>query len=431
MLSWYRELSGSERKTFWGCFGGWAMDAMDLQLFSFLIPTLIGLWGITRADAGMLGTAALISSAIGGWIGGVLSDRYGRVRVMQGTIIWYAVFTFISGFTNDFNQLLAARIGQGLGFGGEWAAGAVLMGEIIRPQHRGKALGCVQSAYAVGWGAASIISTLFLMFLPIEWGWRSVFFVGALPALLVIYIRRNMHEPPLFEQTRREQALTGEKTGFFTIFKPDILRTTVLASLLALGLQGGSYALSIWLPTFLTTVRHLSLAGTGYSVFIITFGAFCGYLVSGYASDVIGRRKIILIYSAFSFLTVLVYTYLPITVTMVVVLGFPLGFFTVGVYSVFGPFFSELFPTRVRTTGQSFAYNFGRSIGALLVSVVGLMAQVMPLGEAIGAISLGCYVAAVAATLMLPETQGISLDQAGVTHPTRPLVPDTAAGLRP
>jgi MFS family permease len=417
MLAWYKELSGGERKTFWGCFGGWAMDAMDLQLFSFLIPTLMAIWGITRADAGMLGTAALISSAIGGWIGGVLSDRYGRVRIMQATIIWYAAFTFISGFTNSFNELLLARIGQGLGFGGEWAAGAVLMGEIIRPQHRGKALGCVQSAYAVGWAAASIISTLFLMFLPVEWGWRSVFFVGALPALLVIYIRKNLREPAVFEQAQQERRITGEKIGFFSIFRPEILRTTLLASLLALGLQGGSYAISIWLPTFLTTVRHLSLAGTGYSVFIVTFGAFLGFLCSGYLSDIIGRRKVILLYAVLSFLIVLVYTYMPINVMLVVILGFPLGFFTVGVYSVFGPFFSELFPTRVRTTGQSFAYNFGRSIGALLVAVIGWLATIMPLGEAIGGISLGCYVLAVVATLLLPETQGISLDTAGVAEP--------------
>jgi MFS family permease len=417
MLAWYKELSGGERKTFWGCFGGWAMDAMDLQLFSFLIPTLMAVWGITRADAGMLGTAALISSAIGGWVGGVLSDRYGRVRIMQATIIWYAAFTFISGFTNSFNELLLARIGQGLGFGGEWAAGAVLMGEIIRPQHRGKALGCVQSAYAVGWAAASIISTLFLMFLPVEWGWRSVFFVGALPALLVIYIRKNLREPAVFAQAQQERRITGDKIGFFSIFRPEILRTTLLASLLALGLQGGSYAISIWLPTFLTTVRHLSLAGTGYSVFIVTFGAFLGFLCSGYLSDIIGRRKVILLYAALSFLIVLVYTYMPINVTMVVILGFPLGFFTVGVYSVFGPFFSELFPTRVRTTGQSFAYNFGRSIGALLVAVIGWLATIMPLGEAIGGISLGCYVLAVVATLLLPETQGISLDKAGVAEP--------------
>lgn len=414
MLSWYKELSSGERKTFWGCFGGWAMDAMDLQLFPFLIPSLIAAWGITRADAGLLGTAALVSSAIGGWIGGVLSDRYGRVRIMQVAIIWYAAFTFISGFTHSFNELLLARIGQGLGFGGEWAAGAVLMGEIIAPRHRGKALGFVQSAYAVGWAAASIISTVFLMYLPVDWGWRSVFFVGAAPALLVIYIRRHLREPAVFEQAQRERRLTGEKIGFFSIFRPELIRVTVLASLLALGLQGGSYAITIWLPTFLTTVRHLSLAGTGYSVFIVTLGSFLGFLCSGYLSDVIGRRKVILLYSAFSFLTVLVYTYLPINVVAVVILGFPLGFFTVGVYSVFGPFFSELFPTQVRTTGQSFAYNFGRSIGALLVAVIGWMATMMPLGDAIGAISLGCYVLAVVATYLLPETQGISLDEAGV-----------------
>ena len=136
MVVWYQELSKREKRTFWGCFGGWALDAMDVQIFSFLIPTLVAAWGISQVQAGLLGTSALVASAVGGWIGGVLSDRYGRVRVMQITVMWFALFTCLSGFTQNYEQLLIVRCLQGLGFGGEWAAGAVLMGEIIRPDRK-------------------------------------------------------------------------------------------------------------------------------------------------------------------------------------------------------------------------------------------------------------------------------------------------------
>jgi MFS family permease len=120
MFNWYRELTKRERDTFWGCFAGWAVDAMDAQLFSFVLPALIVAWGITTAEAGYLATATLLSAAVGGWGCGYLADRVGRVRVMRFTILWFSLFTFIAAFTQNFEQLLVVRVLQGLGFGGEW-----------------------------------------------------------------------------------------------------------------------------------------------------------------------------------------------------------------------------------------------------------------------------------------------------------------------
>jgi MFS family permease len=413
MFHWYRELSTGEKRTFWGCFGGWAMDAMDVQLFSFLIPVLIAAWGISATDAGSLATAALISSAVGGWICGILCDRYGRVRIMQFTILWYAFFTFLSGFAQSYEQLLVLRVLQGLGFGGEWAAGAVLMGEIIRPQHRGKAVGCVQSAYAVGWAAAAIISTILLTLLPTEYGWRAVFWIGVLPAGLVIYIRRYIKEPEVFEETRQAIRNSGEDTGPLAIFRPAILKTTILTSLLALGIQGASYSITTWLPTFLKTERGFSTASAGSYVFVVTFGAFIGYIASAYLSDAIGRRRNFLLFSLGSLLVVALYTYVPVGDVTMLLLGIPLGFFSIGIYSALGPYFTELFPTAVRASGQSFAYNFGRSLGALVVTLVGVLAQLMPLGHAIGLVGLAGYFLAAIATMLLPETRGIDLHMAG------------------
>ncbi len=407
MFAWYRDLIPAQRRTFWACFGGWALDAMDVQLFSFVLPALVVALGVTTGQAGLLGTSALVSSAIGGWIAGMLADRYGRVRVLEGAILWYALFTFLSGLTQSFEQLFLMRTLQGLGFGGEWAAGAVLVGEIIPARHRGKAVGCVQSAYAVGWFSAAAVSTVLLATLPAEWAWRAVFFVGLLPALLVIFIRRNVREPEVFK--RAHDAMAGPRVSPIAIFSPGLLRTTILASLLALGVQGSSYAIITWLPTFLRTVRHLSATGAGSYVMVVTFGAFCGYLCSAYLTDKVGRRPNFLIYAVGCWAIDAAYMLLEFDNTTLLLMGLPFGFFTQGIFASLGPYFTELFPTPVRATGQGFANNFGRSIGAFSVTIVSVLAQSLPLGQAIGVLSLCGYSLTFLAALLLPEKRGIEL----------------------
>src|SRR5690242_11529175 len=189
-LGWISDLNTRERHAFTACIGGWALDAMDVQLYSFAIPALIATWSITRTQAGELGTAALLVSAVGGWLAGWFADRFGRVLTLQIAILWFAAFTFLSGLAQNFNQLFAARAIMGLGFGGEWAAGAVLLGEVIRPQHRGKALGIMQAGWALGWGAAALLYAFFFSVLPPQTAWRALFLVGIVPAVLVFWVRR-------------------------------------------------------------------------------------------------------------------------------------------------------------------------------------------------------------------------------------------------
>jgi MFS family permease len=190
LTSWYRQLSLGEKRTFWACVGGWVLDAFDVQIFSFAIPAIVATFSISNSDAGLIGTVTLLTSAFGGWFAGSLADRFGRVRTLQVTIVWFAIFTFLCGFAQTYYQLLISRALMGLGFGGEWAAGAVLMGEVIRAQHRGKAVGTVQSGWAIGWGAAAILSTLLFSLFPEDRAWRALFWIGLLPALLVFFIRR-------------------------------------------------------------------------------------------------------------------------------------------------------------------------------------------------------------------------------------------------
>src|SRR5580704_17052345 len=141
-------MSVGERQTFWACFSAWAVNAMDVQLYVVIMPTLIGLWGLSGRQAGMLATSALLTSSIGGWTAGILADRFGRVKVLRITIICFAICAFLSGFTNSYHQLLVTRSLQGLGFGGEWGAGAVLIGEVVDKRIRGRAAGTVQSGWS-------------------------------------------------------------------------------------------------------------------------------------------------------------------------------------------------------------------------------------------------------------------------------------------
>jgi len=404
--AWYTQMTRREKAGFWACIGGWMLDAMDVQFLSFAFPAIIAAFHISNADAGLIGTATLFSSAFGGWIAGALADRIGRVRMLQITILWFAVFTGLCGFAQNYGQLLTFRALMGLGFGGEWAAAAVLIGEIIRPEVRGKAVGTMQSGWAVGWGLAALLATLFFSIMPAELAWRALFWVGVTPALLVLFVRRAVDEPAVFTQTQRNLGAAGARTNFLEIFSPAILKTTILTSILTTGAQGGYYAITTWLPTFLRTERKLTVLGSGGYLAVIIIGSFVGYIVSAWLNDRIGRRSNFILFAVCSIITVVLYTQLPVDNTTMMYLGFPLGFFASGIFSGMGPFLTELFPTRVRGSGQGFAYNFGRGAAALNPLFVGMLSATLPLGQSIGVFAIGAYGLLVLAALLLPETKG-------------------------
>lgn len=407
MLSWYHELKDTERKTLIAAFGGWAVDAFDFMIYTFLIPTLIVAWGMTKGQAGLIGTVTLVLSAVGGWVAGILADRYGRVLMLQVTIAWFAVFTFLCGFTNSFEQLMVMRALQGLGFGGEWAVGSVLVAEMIRADHRGKAVGTVQSGWAVGWGGAALAFTVLFVALPEEWAWRVLFWIGLAPAALVFYVRRNVKEPAVFVHTRARVKTDGGH--FLEIFGPKLLRTTVFASLMTLGMMIGYYAVTFWLPTYLKTVRHLSVLGTGLYTTVIIAGSFAGYLVAAYLSDHMGRRKTFVVFAACSAAIAVIYTQLPIDDTTMLLLGFPLGFFVSGNFSGMGAFLAELLPSRVRGSGQGFIYNFGRGLSAFTPYLVGRLSDTIGLGQAIAAVAGTAFATVIVMVAVLPETRGKEL----------------------
>lgn len=412
---WLKETSPQERKTLVAAFVGYGVDAFDYMIYTFMIPTLIVVWNMTKTEAGYIATGALITSAIGGWLAGILADKYGRVRVLQLTVLWFSFFTVLSGFTQSPTQLLITRALQGLGFGGEWSVGSVLIAEMIRARHRGKAVGLVQSSWAVGWALSAVAFWAVFGQLDQELAWRVLFWLGALPALVILWIRRNISDPPVFRETQARLAQTGQSNSFLLIFKPGMLRVTVLASLLATGMQGAYYAVTTWLPTYLKTERHLSVLGTSGYLMVLIAGSFAGYLTSAWLSDRLGRRRCFMLFAACAGSLVICYTQLPITDAAMMVLGFPLGFFLSGIFSGMGAYLTELFPSHIRGSGQGFCYNFGRAVGSIFPALIGYLSSTMPLGTSIGYLAAGAYLLVIIACLLLPETQGRELS--GVPEP--------------
>jgi MFS family permease len=317
------------------------------------------------------------------------------------------VCTLLCGFTNSFEQLLVLRALQGLGFGGEWAVGSVLIAEMMRADHRGKAVGTVQSGWAVGWAGAAIVFAVVFSNLPQEYAWRTMFWLGIVPALLIVYIRRNVKDPEIFHATRAKVAEQGGH--FLEIFSLALLPTTVLACLLTLGMMAAYYSVTIWLPTYLKTVRGLSVLGTSGYTFVLIVGSFAGYIVAAYLCDHIGRRRTFQIFAVCTAVVAILYTMLPISDTAMLLLGFPLGFFLSGNFSGFGSFLSELYPSRMRGSGQGFVYNFGRGLGAFSPTLVGNLSTTHPLATSIGLVTGVALGLAVVALLFLPETRGRQL----------------------
>jgi len=406
---WFTQLNSKERSVLAATFAGWMLDGMDVMVYSFVLPTLVAVWNISKGQAGLLGTSTLLLSSLGGWIAGLAADRFGRVKILQLTILWFAFFTFLSGFANGFTQLLIFRGLQGLGFGGEWAVGSVLIGEVIRSEYRGRAVGTVQGGWAIGWGISALFYTVFFSLLPSSLAWRAMFWVGLMPALLAVWVRSHVSESNLFKRTLLANK-AKPSTHFLQIFSPALLKTTLLASLVALGAQGGYYAITTWLPLYMNA-RGLSVVHTGGYLLVVIAGSFAGYLTAAHLADKIGRKWTLTLFAVLSFTTVLLYMVLPLSDTAMLFVGFPLGFFPSGAFSPMGAFFSELFPTSLRGSGQGFAYNLGRGVGALFPSLVGYFSGHMQLGKAIAIFSVAAYMLMALSVLLLPETRGVDLPE--------------------
>jgi len=405
-LAFWRALGPRGRRAFGGAFGGYALDSYDYFTLPLSMVALAAYFDLDSGQTGLITTVTLVVSAVGGAVAGVVADRIGRVKALLITVVTYAVFTVACGFAPSYETLLLFRALQGLGFGGEWAVGAILVAEYASARHRGRTLGAVQSSWAVGWGLSVVVYTLVFSFAGDDLAWRVMFWTGALPALLVVWMRRRVQDAPGAVAVREE---SGGKGSFAAIFKPDLLRTTIFAGLLSTGVQGGYYTLATWVPTYLKSERGLSVVGTGgYLTFLIS-GAFLGYLTGGYLTDRLGRRRNIWLFALLSAVCIVAYGNIPSGAdTWLLILGFPLGFCMSAIFSGFGSYLSELYPTAVRGSGQGFTYNAGRAVGAIFPTTVGFLADSWGVGGALVFGAIGYGIAALA-LLGLPETRGKEL----------------------
>ncbi len=406
MFSFWHEAGPEARRALVAAGLGWMLDAFDVMLYSLVLAAMMRDLGMGSATAGLLGSLTLAASAAGGLLFGVLADRWGRTRALSLSILLYAFFTAACGLAQNVAQLAIFRLFLGLGMGGEWASGAALVSETWPAKHRGKALGLMQSCWAIGYGAAAIVTALVLP----TYGWRAVFLVGILPALFTLWIRQYVREPEMWQQSRARDRVA---TASFT----DIFRGRLLALTVALTLMNGAtmfawWGWNFWIPTYLSLPIDqggIGLSTVTMSSFVVAMqvGMWFGYVTFGFVSDSLGRRPTYIVYLLAAALLVFAYgvTREP---TALLLLGPFVAFFGTGYFSGFGAITAEIYPTDIRATAQGFTYNIGRLASAVAPFAVGSLAAGRGFSAAFGITSAAFLVAAFL-WIWIPETRGREL----------------------
>ncbi len=298
-MPWYRTITVDQWRTLAAAKLGWMLDAMDFMLYAMAIGQLRTYFGFNDATAGMLGTITLLMSGVGGVLFGYLADRLGRTRALMGTIVLFSIASLGAATSQSVLQLLLWRALLGIGMGGEWASGAVLISETWPPEHRNKAISIMQSGWAIGYIAAALMAALILggpASGPEAWRW--LFLVGVLPALFTLWIRRYVREPDAWA---RRTAAARVRNPFSVIFGPDLRARTLLIILLGASVQFAYWGIFFWLPAFLARPVEQGGAGMGVVgslgwIIPVQIGAYFGYLTFGFIADRLGRRRTFILF---------------------------------------------------------------------------------------------------------------------------------------
>lgn len=404
-MSWWSTASQDARRALIAASLGWMLDAMDILIYSLVLNDVRREFGIDDRTSGVLLALPLATSAFGGMFFGWMADRFGRTRALMASILWYSVFTAACGLSQTVVQLGLFRALLGFGFGGEWAIGAALVAETWPAEHRGKALGFMQSAWAVGYAAAALLNA---MVLP-RWGWRAVFFAGILPALVTVWIRRSVAEPRIWRESR---AAGSPRVTLAALTRGELGRLTWLVAAMNAATMFAWWGLFTWIPSYLG--RPVEEGGAGLSILrtstwimLMQAGMWLGYVTFGFIADSIGRKRSYIAYLLTAAALVPIYgaTREP---AALLALGPLVAFFGTGYFSGFGAVSAELFPTSIRATAQGITYNLGRGISALAPFIVGSLAASRGLGAAFSITSTAFLVAAVL-WIWIPETKGRAL----------------------
>jgi MFS family permease len=405
ILSFWKEADRTARRALVAASLGWMLDAFDVMLYALVLTSLRAELGIDAQTAGGLQSLTLLASAAGGLIFGVLADRQGRVRALMLSVLLYSVFTAACGLAQTAAQLAVFRIFLGIGMGGEWASGAALVSETWSSQHRGKALGLMQSSWAVGYALAALVSGL----VQPRFGWRAVFFIGILPAFFTLWVQRRVHEPEIWKASIASRVPSA---GFLSIFRSGIAAVTIVLTLMNTCTLFAWWGFNLWLPSYLKAAPAqggIGLTGTATSVFVIAMqvGMWFGYVTFGFISDRVGRKRTYVAYliSAAALLAIYVTVRVP---AVLLVLGPFVAFAATGYFSGFGAVTAEIYPTSIRATAQGFTYNVGRLVSAAAPYLVGSLADTHGFGAAL-LVCAAAFVAAAVAWIWIPETRGRAL----------------------
>nr|WP_255426398.1 MFS transporter [Pseudonocardia sp. C8] len=382
---------------------GWGLDGFDHTMFPLALGAILATLGISTAAGGTVTTISLVASAVGGMAGGVLGDRFGRARTLIWVIIGFSVFTALTATAQNIEQLIVWRVLEGLFFGAEWPVGVALLSEYTAPERRGRVMAFMQSVYSIGWAASTISYFAIFSLLPQELAWRVLFLVGIVPALFVLWIRRNVTDAVHRERSRSANPFAG----LGALFAPGLRRTTIVSTLFMVGGHGNYYAVVSFLPLYLSTERGLQVSGTTTYLLVQIVGGFVGYVSSGWFHDRFGRRPTQTTAYLLAVSSMVAFLLVPVPAPAVgYLLIFLVGMCVSSCAGGLGAILSEQFPTRVRSSGLGFSYNVGRGFAALGPMVIGLMAASWGLGTSV--LLVGSALAGLATVMLwlMPETLG-------------------------
>jgi MFS family permease len=404
-LTWWTEADTRARHAFLAAALGWMLDSFDVMLYAMVGAALINdpTLHLSFQTNGLLGSITQLAAAAGGIIFAVIADRLGRKRALMGAILMYSVFTAACGFSQTVTQLAVFRVFLGLGMGGEWATGAALVSESFPARHRGKALAFVQSSWAIGYGFAALVN---LIVMPL-WGWRGVFFVGVIPALFTMWIRRNVEEPKIWLESNKT-----DRGRISLLFAPRIAQVTFFVTLMNACTLFGWWGLNSWVPSYLALGADrggIGLSSSVMSLFVILMqtGMWLGYVSFGYIADAIGRKRTYVMFVLAASVLLPLYGFLK-TPSLLLVLGPLVAFFGTGYYSGFGAVIVELYPTSVRATAAGVCYNTGRIASAAAPFVVGSLAASRGFFAAFAVAGVAFFLAAIM-WIWIPETHNAEL----------------------
>jgi MFS family permease len=413
----FRQASPAQRRTLVAAALGWMLDAFDAMLYALVLAHVMRDLGMTKGTAGLLNSLTLLASGIGGVAFGFIADRLGRKRALMLSILTYSVCSFASGLATSVVMLAVFRFILGLGMGGEWNTGATLVAESWPTELRAKAISIVQSSWAIGYALAALAVGIVLHYAD----WRMAFFVGVLPALVVLWIRRSVPESEMWQEQHRPGAASklgstarGPQTGFAGLFRPPYLKPTLALLLMNFFGMFAWWGLFTWIPPYLSLPvdqggRGFGIMGTTTLLVVLNLvGMFPGYASFGWVADYLGRRKSFLVYTFMAALIVPIYAMARAPWT-VMLLGTVLAFFGTGFFSGSAIIGSEIFPTEVRARALGFTYNGARTMSSIAPFVIGRVGQAKGLSWAFYLCGVSFLLACVVAT-QLPETKGKQLE---------------------